>query len=383
MLEREIVKDTGKRLRILGDNLSRSDTTCTINLMGVKHDGEPGKDILNSMHQADVVTLELTRGVVHAGLGSENSQLLGRNSFWKTIIKDLKKTEGKMVRGIEINQTPRIAWKRFSLFRNDATLAASYLTFAVDQKNCFNMDNILDRETAENVRQNNWAFCDNNKTLHNLFRLTESVAVSDIKDKLPLQIAPGLSLVCINNEDKAMSVTLITPPHPSVVLAYDKIRQALRYSKLLYEKEIEIFGSSIIMNYFLTLSELTDVKEIAYFANQYTRQTNNKRHNFDVLHIGGSYHTPVMASIFNDLNTDTDHIKVKQSYDTRVPLTNSLYNFFSFPLDFIHYRDRVAAIKTINNDVEMQPDLISRQVYLAIKNHLDEYVMRINKVINK
>lgn len=386
MLEREIIQDTSKRLRILNTNLSGNDMTCRVNLMGVMHDGQPGKEIMDSLHHADVITLELTRRVVEAGLHSEDSQLLNRNSFWKTIIEDLKRVEGKIVRGIEINQTPRIAWKRFSLFMGDATLAASDLTFVV-YPNCPVLDGLVDKETAENVRLKNWAVSEDEQTVDNIIDLTNNAVDSGTGKGMPLQVAQGMSLICLNTEnrskDNPVSITLITPPHPSVTKTYDQVRQTLKAFNLFNEEEIEFFGSSIIMNYLLTLPELTDVREIAYFANQYVKQNVAKGRNFDVLHVGGSYHVPVMASIFGDLLPDNPLIEVRQSYDQRVPLANSLYILYAFPLEFIPYRDRVAGLKIENNDVVMQPEFVSRQVETAIQDHYHELRARLEKCRNE
>lgn len=381
----DVYRKVGKRLRILEDNLSLRNLSCDITLMGVGHDGIPEAPIRERLKTADVVTLELTRRVVQAGLANEDSSILERNVFWRTIIDDLREDpEGKRVRGIEVNQTPRIAWKRFNLHYGLATLAASPLSIEVERDHIAGLASLLSQDELKRLEKYNWLITEDiSVAVEVINHLSSTMETLADKDKaLPVSIKPGISLVCLDlkqmkadKEFKNHKVTFMTPPHPSLPEAFELIDRLIKEFDFLENREAVVLAYDVMLLYLLSPPELTEVKEIAYVTNQYVRddiRLGKKR--VEVVHIGGAVHTSVLCGIFDSSLPHQSRINVTPIFDSEGEKMIPLRSFFR---DFIPFDQRMSAVRVCGFEAEVIPKLMGQQVEETILSNLEEFRERL------
>jgi hypothetical protein len=379
--EANIYHDAKKQLRMLNYHLSTSSASCDIELHGIQHKDYPDGASLEKLRGADVVTLELSRGVVHAGLQNRDSKVLQKNLFWKSIVDELHGiAENKKIQGIEINQTPRVAWKRFSLHQGVITLTPSPLIIEIQKEHIPNLSSLLDEHELETLQKRNWLITESPEIADPIYESFEQSlnARSNTKLSYPIPLWAGASVVCSNltnsmgeSDLEDYTITFITPPHPSLIEANTQIQQVLRTTGFFDDKEILSVALSTMCTFLLSPAELTEVQEIAYVAKQFVAHNmKSNQKNINVLHLGGAFHTPVLFDIFQASVPIDANIDITSTFDSKASKMNALGTFFRDNISFEH---RMEAVKVKGYDVIVTPKLIGQYVKEAIYRNMDKF----------
>jgi|GEM_PF-4951352 len=386
-----IYGDVHRRLRLLDQTLTEGDRRVNIDLLGVSHAGLPAEMVIARATQADVVTLELTRGVVRAGLGERNSHVLEQNRFWRTLIRRLRPLQPKqLVLGIEINQTPRIAWKNFSLHHDVTTLSASPLTIEVEPDQISQLPNLLayqgysslTPEHLDTLRKRHALTIDDVYATFTATHLTAQ-ALDQPNSRWPLVLCPGVSLVCWNDKEvgerrRGNRLTFITPPDPSLDQTFSGIVGILEKFQVRDKSLAGGLALSAILTYLLAPVELTEAREIALAANQYARHY-PKQPEITGVHVGGAHHTAVIESILKVSSPPTPRIAIQAEYDRdydKKPGMSRLGTFFRNTIPFAH---RIRAVNIHGFNATVNPDQILSDVETALSTHQNDFRQSLSK----
>ncbi len=344
---------------------------CDIELAGVRHHGKPPTRLIKHAQSADVVTLELTRGVVQAGLAGQNSNLFRKNPFWGKLVESLGEyREKKKVRGIEVNQSPRIAWKRLNLHFGSIALAPTRYCIEVPAHEVESAAEFLQDEELVTLQKNKWLIASGVKMYHNVQnRISESLTKKVCKG-FPVPLSESLALVAFNktvDSTESFEVTFIVQPHHSVLQSVEEISKLLQHYGYLSARDISETIPNALLPYFFSPVELSEAEEIAYFTKQYIRtdRKSNQKH-FGVIHIGGAFHTNVIAQVLNaSLPENSERIHIVECY--YVPDNKHKDPFFTYFLDHIPLSERLKAARIVDNETELDTDLIVSHVRKAIE----------------
>jgi len=400
-LDRNFFQETDERLRILENNLKIRNLKCKIDLMGVGHAGRPEEIVLDKLKKANVVTLELTRRVVEAGLTSHNSKILKKNVFWKTIIKELRNgMEEKKISGIEVNQTPRVAWKRLSLHYGVSTLSPSPITIEIDNDSIPRLSALLGEQEIDNLQKFNWLI-----TTHKSIAYAAVAALFKKIEKnknatnfFPISLNPGIRLVSCNlgkiskdlkketynNLVENYEITFMTPPHPSLIKSHKLCRDIIKETNLVDHSYVDFIALAVMCVYLLSPVSVTETREIAYITNQYVRSIDKtKKSHVNVLHIGGSIHTSRLLEAFRtSVSVDNPIIEINQDYDLKSKNSYSK-GFVSFFKDHIPFINTLMASKVNGYEMEVFPEMIKKDLENLITNNRDEFKERLEKIKRK
>lgn len=354
--------------------------------MGVSHAGEPDEMVLDRVKRADVVTLELTRQVVQAGLRGEDSQILRNNSFWRGIIESLRSdTVNKRIRGVEVNQSPRVAWKRLSLHYGNPTLASSPFTIEVSRDRISDFYQLLSETELTTLKDRSWLITNNRYITDAVCQRLEEVTGA-LKDwGFPVEMSPGIFWVCSaspeesdKTDDYRYKITFMTPPHPSLIEAFELIKRELGDLNLLKETEVNSFAFDVMLTYLLSPPELTEAREIAYVSNQSVRDPTTKpnQKTLEVVHVGGAHHTERLERIFQASLPVNPRITINTSYDSNYLNFVWLGPFFR---DYIPFDRRMLAVRVTGFETEVVPELIGQDVVTAVVDNRDDFNERLAK----
>lgn len=384
-------QETDNQLRNLEVNLRLHNLDCSINLLGVAHEGRPNPIVFREIDKADVITLELTRHVVQAGLTQEKSQVLRKSLFWRTVIKQLRnKTGGEKIIGIEINPVPRIDWKRLSLHNGERIFSPAPITIEVERESISELSEIVRPDELNALERNNWLVTENGDiayfALETLTKKFKKLKKGEIK-YLPVPLSTGVRIVScdldqLSRDLKRMTlkklrkypVAFITPPPPSQIEACKLCRKILRQTKLFEDYQIDYLISGIMGVYLLSPVSITESREIAHATNQYVRgKRETNKPSVNVLHIGGACHTSRLFKIFSRyLSSNDSEIQLKQSYDSKsariLPKISMSYFKNHIPLLNI-----LSASRINNREVEIFPEIMRRDIEDAIFNNREEF----------
>lgn len=387
--ENHVLRETRRRLSKISEILSGKDSRCTVNLLGVVHDWEPGGEILDRISKADIVTLELTRNVVKSGLSAGPSKILQKNIFWREIVASLRENQQGIIRGIEVNQTPRVAWKRFSLHHGEATLGAAFLTVEADREFVEDLVCCLSEEDLGSLKKFNWLMLDSIPVTALFLDLVhEAVKSPDFKGRLPLSLCDGFSLVSLNDKEhdaERFVTTLMLPPHHSLEEARLAIEGELKQSSVfLSDLELSSLARAVMEDYLLAQAELNDAEEIVYALSQFVRRGLKPQQGISVLHIGGAGHSSIISQIISEcLPPGCKNIEVVLSHDPRFgPYKGWISQFFK---ENIPLTDLLSVAKVKGFEVSVDPQKAAREVVLAINRNKEDFQKRIlvERIIDK
>lgn len=378
------------RLHRLEGWMVDSGSTCQIDIMAIGHAWEPG-EILTELKEGDVVTLELTRGVVDAGIEGSDSQLLDRNLFWRGLIEGLREVrDGKLIRGVEVNQTARNAWKRLDL-SSGTNISSALLTVEVNDPENNDLTHVLSDEAIEALRIYNWITVDDAfvaaKVMHRLnksYRMMSEGKIRKHSDHIPLSFPPNLSLAADNIRDKEelnghFPVTFMKSPDSTLVSATQHLQEM--FSDLPIElttDESKSFSLDAMLKFILSHAELKDAEEIltATYQFAYRLQPDNLR-NIRTIHTGGADHAEAIQYALQKHVGNPNVVGVTIKHDPRFPkplLRGGTLEFFKRNVPF---EDRLSGIQVEGFEAYADPDFITKKTQQAITENFDDFKRRV------
>lgn len=375
--ERNVFKEAQTRYRMLDGELTSRDLTCEIDIHGAMHHGRPPQATLGRISESDVVTLELTRNVVREGLEGGRVDLFRRNSYWRRLVSELRRDkEDKRIRGIEVNQTPRVAFKRFTLHYGFTSLALTALNFEIDEDNIPEFEDYLPENEYKTLQNYGWLITESRDALHAIMTILDMSKPKGI----PWQLCQELSLVSFNRDEAGKPkprITLIKTPHLSIDLAASAITSLFEKVGNLTDEEVLHLLYEVLNCYLLAPSELSEAEEIGYVTSQYTRaDANSEQTGIKVIHIGGAYHTRVLTdTIKSNLPDGQSSISVSESYDPRVK--SYIGTTLAFLRDKIPFENRLEAVKVRGFEVMVDPKLMVAQVEDAVIKDIHDFRRRV------
>lgn len=358
-----------------------SHAECLVELLGVAHSWHPGKKILAKVQDADVVTLELTRGVVKESLQGKSSRLLGRNRFWQKVIEVAKTDAGKMVRGIEVNQTFRVAWKRLHLHNGLSVLASAPFTVEVDSETVPELTNLLLPDDFKKFDSYGWLTTDDLQVYAAVItRVNDSLKGDHNFPLHPLPLWQGVNLVSLDYESFKRGdhlITFIKPPNSSLVKAQEIIREQLAKTECdLSEEELRKVSSFALLDFLLARVELTDAEEIIYALDQYCKRSCLSGKNNHLLHIGGGAHRDSIFRILRLVLTPySDTIHLLAAMDPRMSEgKGDIWRLFK---DALPFEQRLAAVGIKDGEVEIDQERLFQTVGSVLTEYREDFYKRV------
>jgi hypothetical protein len=367
--------EAGVRMHNLERALEAQNSFCDMHMIGVEHVGEPPFELLDTLPSADIITLELGRGVVQAALFGEETRLLEKSPFWKKIMTTLQPhQEGKKIVGVEVNQTPRTAVRRFVFHHGKQMLTTPLLVVEKtgNQKN--KLLSLLTEKELEALHTYHYIVTENEEFLYHILNRTEKVAKKQKGLTYPMAISDTLSIVSGNSEydEETPSMAIIEPPHPSLTLAWNIVDQILTDSQLFTdERKRTAEAFNIIMNYLLTSVECTEAREIANAASQHVRSSGMSETLYTLHHVGGSFHSPILAHILDDLHTPNGRTTIQTTDLSSLDNEAHLERFIRDTVPFIH---RLSAVFVGGSEVILDPNHIGQQVANALGHYGEKFL---------
>jgi hypothetical protein len=387
-----------RQLQRLERQLADSDGRCSIEIMGVAHIGDAGQEIIDKAKNAQIVTLELPRKVVRAGLDDERTKVFERNAFWKSMVNALGPvSDEKLVKGIEVNHTVRTALRRLTLHYGYGTLAPSSLTFELkkdswpNEGECRSEDmdkfmelGLLEKQDFEKLQQHNWVVADNMELARLLMAVVahnrEQHGAPYSEEEWPIRISRDLYLVAVGSGRYACGgrgmTTFIKEPDESLQRAYDLVYSALAEPGLhLTLAERGTLSVVVLQTFLLSHSELKDAEEMAYFLCQYARKHKDEKE-IRLLHIGGALHSEHIRQVLLSACPGS-RIGISATVDPRldhVRLDASIEAFFQ---DHIPLTDMLSAIKAEGFEVHAESERVADLVRQSIAEHRDDFDRRL------
>lgn len=376
--ENQTFLEIKRKLEKIEDTLARQGASCTVEIFGVIHDFQPGAALLRKIIQPDIVTLELTRNVVHAGLEGGESQVLGNNVFWREVVQALRvRREGKLIRGIEVNQTARVGWKRFSLHHGHNTLGSALFTVEAGEELPDEIISLFLRpEQIAELRKYRWLMIKDIYACEKVSGLAvAALERPDFSGTWPISLGNDLSLVAARmNERKIPNflVTFMLPPRPSLEEARQEIEIKIRDSfPDLSEKEAKLFSIIAMENILLSPAELTDAREIVYALSQFIKQGLSWP-TIRCLHIGGAGHLSVIADILEThLPLGSQRIRIYRSSDPRFrPYQGGIHSFWR---EKVPFPNLVSIVDVKGFEVTANPQMAAGQAQQAITQNREDF----------
>jgi len=378
------------RLHRLEGWMADSGSTCQIDIMAIGHSWEPG-EILTELKEGDVVTLELTRGVVDAGLKGSDSQLLDRNLFWRGLIEGLREVkDGKLIRGVEVNQTARNAWKRLGL-NNGTYISSALLTVEVNDPENTDLKTLLSEEDIEALKTYNWITVDDAfvaaKVMHRLNKSYGMMKKGKIRkhgDHVPLSFPPNLSLAANNIRDRdglngRFPVTFMKSPDSTLVSATQRLQEMFLDLPIeLTANESKTLSLNTMLKFILSHAELKDAEEIltATYQFAYRLQPDNPK-SIRTIHAGGADHAPAIQYSLQKHVSNPDAIIVNIKHDPRFPKLLNRGGILEFFGKTIPFENRLKGINVEGYEAYADPDFITNQTKNAVLDNIDDFRKRV------
>ncbi len=373
--------------------LRDSDSSCNIELMGVAHVGRAGQGIIDAAKSAQILTLELPRNIVHIGLAGEQTRILEKNAFWRSLINGIRDQAGtQMVRGIEVNQTMRIAYKRLMPHYGSGGLSPSMYILEVEDTHNKTLDflkkhRLLSKDDLLALQQYNWAIVDNKRLFYTVYNAMRDVLKHGNNEHLNKHsfdmrwhrhFSTELRLAAISNEipkNGRYLTTLIKEVDSSLVRSNALIVKSLARMNLgLTVSERYTIGLCALQTVLLSHAELKDAEEIFTCTYQYAKQHGGE--NIRLLHIGGAAHTALIRDMLMSSISEGSRINVSMMNDPRFEASSVDVITVSIPAFFrrhIPFNELLSSVWADHYEVYADPKNIVSMVRKAITENLAEF----------
>lgn len=377
-----------RKLGRLEEKLREAGGTCNIDVFAMAHDWEPDDATVQDVRGADVVTLELTRNVVKAGLATQQSNILEGNIFWRRIIDELREgNEEKLIRGVSVNQTVRNGLKRLLLHCGNETLTPALLVVEAKQIEPSELREFLSGDEIDFFGTHNWIIVDHAQTQLDIMERTLAVfdqRKSDgLKPPWPVPLSDNLSLVSENLDRKEIfnnrhTVTFMKSPDRSLIHARSLVIELLGDQPIRLSKdEKETIANDSMLAFILSHAELKDAEEILYSVYQFATKFLREKKSIKAAHVGGAAHGPTIARILNSSIQDRSVISVSVKDDPRFlhPLVGS--DLFSFVKETIPPEELISGINVNGFETYADPEHIRNAVSRVVEENMGEFVRRL------
>ena len=378
-----------RQLQRLEQMLKDSGRSCSVELMGVLHSWDAGLEIIGKAKNAQMVTLELTRNIVNTGLADKESRILERNQFWGSLVKALRTdNEAQLVKGIEVNQTVRVASKRLSLHCRDMTLAPSFFTFelkSTDSKDlmlCQDYGFITPLDILA-FKQCNWVIVESKELSYTLMELVTKVLEeqhNNFGKTWPMKVTEDLYLASYTNKkpsDGRWLITFMKEPDQSLLRAKELIEDVLSELNMgltrMEKKWISLDAMEMIL---LSHAELKEAKEIFNCLYQYARNHPEEKQ-MHLLHIGGAMHSAAIGQALQSNLTGESGIEVSLTADPRFNGHITDASFSAFFHDRIPFNELLSGVKAKGYEVYAEPERIEGMVRKALAGNRAEFEKRL------
>lgn len=369
--------EVGKKASRLNMFLAEYRMSCNLRQVGVIHEGKPTDNVLGAVENADVITLELTRGVVNAGMTGEASLVLSKNQFWAELIDYIRKNpDGKIVKGVDVAQAPCFAMKRLNFEMGSAAYAQSFATLQVKEEDIRKLGTFLTEEEMDTLRKYKWLGTSSAKAL-DAFADAANVALEDPKKengKLKLDENILIADYSDNPDLGRHSLTFVTHPHQSVMETVVRLEGI--FSKLPYvpNDQLWLLVYNTISTFMLTYSEVSQALEILGAANQFVRNNRLRGKTVEGVHVGNAAHLETIGRILAENSSGLPKMHTSADYQTGLSQRGYLFSFFR---DTLSVQDRLDAVTVQNYEVYMNTDLVCRSVEDAIKINEADFEKRV------
>lgn len=380
------------RLHRLEQHFVDNATVGQIDIFAIAHDWAP-ESIVDEAVKHDVVTLELTRGVVQAGLSGESTSISRKNVFWQQLVDGLRPVqEGKLIRGVAVNQTARVAYKRLASSLTPDYAFGRHATVEVTDPTDPVLGKFLNDEDLSALLKYNWINTDDQMTAYTVFT-TFSKSMDMIKKgslskrkvkkehKVPLSFPHNIHfLLNLQNEkkdgDEPFVITFFKSPDRSLVKAYEGLIQMFSGLPIqLDEDEERSLSKRVILGSLLASAELTEAKEVLNALYQRTVSVSPTAH-ASALHIGGAFHAQPIKQIIDRHVTNKDALKTNVKDDPRFDKPINTGSLQAFLRDVIPFEDRIAGASVEGYEAIANPDLVhnTKDIVQAHLGELEQYV---------
>lgn len=376
-----------RRLHRLEKHFANSSQVGQIDIFAVAHSWESA-GIVDEAVKYDVVTLELTRGVVQAGLSGESTSISNKNVFWREVIEGLRPVQdGKLIRGVAVNQTARVAYKRFASSLNPEYAFGRHATIEVTDPTDPLLGKFLTDDNLSALLKYNWINTDDQMTAFTAFTkfnktmdMIKKGKISDRKikeeHKVPLSFPRNIEfLLCLKSEEKEdkepLVITFFKTPDRSLLDAHDALTQMFSDLPLdLSPKESSSFSRDVITNSLMAHAERTEAWELVNALCQYV-ESDQPKANTNALHIGGSFHSKPIKYIIDTHIENGDALKVNIKDDPRFDKPISTGSAYHFLADISPYGDRLSGTNIEGHEAYANPDLVKDATDIIVAN-IDE-----------
>lgn len=379
-----IYGETRRRLRRVNESLINQKASCSIEVMGVSHIGHPGP-ILQEIEKADIVTLELIRGVVAKGLGGESGNVLKQNIFWSEIIQHLKNdSENKLILGVSANRDVRNAGKRLNSHNHSSAPNSYIYAVEIEEKNINKLEILLSAGERETLEKYKWIMVENHVAVFAINQLVERAEKQmDISTLQSIPLTDWLTLVHSDVREfskRHLTVSFNLPPDPSVLDAEQKIYKVIETSfpNFLSAQEIKSVGHFGLEAFLYSPSDLTEAREITYALDQFIKKKGLKpNQHIKVIHLGGAVHTSNIVDILKkSLPRNHDAINIAHTDDIRTGsgIEGGIEEFFRKNIPF---SEAYGAISLSNHELTIDSEKTANLIRLAITNDRNDLLKRI------
>lgn len=371
----------------IDERLKAANAQCFVWPMGVFHYDAPGNGIFEKIDEADIITLELVRGAVSAGLAGENGTVLQANSFWREIIDRLKDhCEDKRVVGVATNRDARMAVRRLRAHEGFGGDDAPTFTVEVQEEHIHILSALLSADQLAELKTYKWLRTDDLVISGTIAELVNDLVkklpsgVEDLWKRRPFAIFPGLNFVHCNVEQLMVtnnpSTAFMAPPHPSVLESREKISDLVRGLPMnLSDEEVESVTRFAVESFLYAPSCLTEAQEISYALDQYIKNNLRDGQTMRILHIGGSAHTYNITHVLNESIKNSQRIQIGSLDDPRAGnLNGDISVFFREATPF---NRQLADISIVNHDSVLDPQKAAEDTKITIEKHWREFQKRI------
>ncbi len=321
------------RLHRLEQHFTNNATVGQINIFAIAHDWAP-EGIVDEAVKHDVVTLELTRGVVQAGLSGESTSISKKNVFWQQVIEGLIPVqEGKLIRGVAVNQTARVAYKRFASSLTPDYAFGRHATVEVTDPTAPILGKFLSDADIAKLLKYNWintadqkasltVFTKFNKSIDMMRKGKISKGKIIDNHKVPLSFPYNIEfLLSLKSEEKEIEkpfvVTFFKTPDRSLFEAHNALTQMFADLPLeLDEDESSSMGKEVLLGSLLASAELSEAKELLNALYQRTVSVSPTAY-ASTLHVGGGFHAKPIKQVIDRHISNKDALTVSIKEDPR------------------------------------------------------------------
>ncbi len=362
-----------RRLHRLEQHFVDNSQVGQIDIYAIAHDWEPS-EIVDDAVSYDVVTLELTRGAVQAGLSGEDTSISKRNIFWRQVVEGLRPAqEGKLIRGITVNQTPRVSYKRFMSSLNPEYAFGRHATVEVADPTAPILEKFLSDADIAKLLKYNWINTDDqNASLTVFTKFIKSmemmkkgkISKRNILDnhKVPLSFPNNIEFLLSlqpekREDDKPFIITFFKAPDRSLFEAQNALTQMFADLPLdLTTAEKGSLGRSAITNSLVAHAERTEAWELVNALCQYV-ESSQPTPNTNALHIGGAIHSQSIKHVIDKHIGNQDVLKVNIKDDPRFdrPILSGSLNLL---MDITPFQDRLAGTRIEGYEAYANSDFV-------------------------